>query len=155
MKNYELTYLISPELKTEEAERFSLEISAFLQKEEGSVIKTENPKPKTLSYQIKKQGAAFQTSLEFCSTPEGLKTLEEKIKKESKILRYLIVVKKPPQRERRKKTISMTKPSRILDKVGTESVEIKIESSTEKPRKTEKKAELKDIEEKLEKILKE
>ncbi len=144
MKQYELTYLISPELKTEEIGGLTSEISVFLQKEGGSVIKAGNPNPKTLSYQIKKQGTAFQVSLEFYSTPEGLKTFEEKIKKDSRILRYLIIIKKPPKKEREERKIKTDiikeeKPSFAKASEG----------------KVEKKVELKDIEEKLEEILKE
>jgi len=151
MKSYQLTYLISPELKTEEAEGLALEIINFLQKEEVSVIKIENPKPKTLSFQIKKQESAFQAGLEFCSTPEKLKIIEEKIKKDPRILRYLIVIKEPPKKKREEKIFSTIKPSINSREIKEE----KFFSAKNSDNKTEKKVELKDIEEKLEEILKE
>lgn len=161
MKVYELTYIISPELKIEEAEGFASEISALLQKEGGVIIKAEGPAPKTLSYPIKKQGTGFQVGLEFNFEPEKINTLEEKIRKESKILRYLMFVKKPPRKEREKRTkkTGEEKPSFVsafADPLRQSVNEAK--ASTDKKTtegKTEKKVELKDIEEKLEEILKE
>ena len=141
MKTYELTYIISPELKIEEAEGVASEISAFLQKEGGVVIKAENPNPKTLGYQIKKQGTGFQVSLEFNLEPEKVNALEEKIRKDSRILRFMLLVKEQTRKEKSKRRMKIIeeKPSPIKT---SES-------------KTEKKVELKDIEEKLEEILKE
>jgi len=141
MKSYELTYIISPEIKTEELEGLISEISSFLQKEGGIIIKTEGPSPINLGYQIKKKGNAFQSGLEFQLAPEKLKNLEEKIKKDPKILRYFIILKIAPRKEKGR-----------FKKI----IPVQIEDSPEKePKKIEKKVELKDIEEKLEEILKE
>ena len=149
MKTYELNYIISPELKIEEAEGLTSEISAFLQKEGGIVIKAEGPNPKTLGYQIKKQGTGFQVSLEFNFEPEKINTLEEKIRKDLRILRYLLLVKEPPRKEKNKRRgKTEEKPSAV--KIEEKSSSTKVFES-----KPEKKVELKDIEEKLEEILKE
>ncbi|MBU4462093.1 30S ribosomal protein S6, partial [Patescibacteria group bacterium] len=137
MKIYELVYLISPELETEEAGELASEISAFLQKEGGSILKAENPSPRTLSYQIKAQGAAFQVNMEFTLDPEKLRVLEDKIRKNTKILRYMLIIKKPPRKE---------PTARKMRPVGAEKAETPNEV---KNKKTEKKVELKDIEEKL------
>lgn len=146
MKSYELTYIISPELKTEEAEGFASEISAFLQKEGGLITKSENPSPRSLSYQIRKQGGGFQTSLEFSFIPEKLKILEEKIKKDARILRYLLIIKRPPKKEKKgRRREIMKEEESSFDKIPADKPKVK----------TEKKVELKDIEEKLEEILKE
>ena len=146
MKEYELTYIISPELKTDQAQELALKIISFIQKEGGIITKSDNPIPRTLSYQIKKQGSGFQVSVEFNFLPEKLSILEEKIKKDSRVLRYLIVIKKPAKKEKERRTPKATetrpekeKPSFVKTTEG----------------KTEKKVELKDIEEKLEEILKE
>ena len=142
MKIYELVYLISPQLETEETKMLASEINAFLQKEGGIVIKDENPSPKTLSYQIKNQGAAFQAIVEFSLDPEKLGVVEEKIRKEPRVLRYLIVIKKPLKEKQRGRKITKTLKEKPSFTKTTED-------------KAEKKVELKDIEEKLEEILKE
>lgn len=158
MKNYDLCYLISPELKIEEANTLASKITGFVQNESGLIRKSENPVPKTLGYQIKKQRSALWVNLEFSLEPEKLNAIEEKIKKESKILRYLITVKNPPRREKEKRTKGKEK-SPIGEKVSKEGN--LVDSSIIAPvksletKETEKKVELKDIDEKLEEILKE
>ncbi|MBU2539609.1 30S ribosomal protein S6 [Patescibacteria group bacterium] len=147
MKNYELSYLISPELNTEESEKLASEIIAFIQTSSGLIIKSGNPIPKTLGYRIKKQTSALWVNLEFSLEPEKLNAIEEKIKKESKILRHIIVVKNPPRREKEKRG-RKTEP--VLTEASAEN-----NDATKEKIKSEKKVELKDIDEKLEEILKE
>lgn len=146
MKYYELTYLISPELKTEEAEILASEIRNFLQKEGALIVKSENPSPKTLGYTIKNQGASFLTTLEFSLSPEKVGTVEDRIKKDSRILRHLLLVKKPVQ----KKEEVITKEH--IEEEKPQKPSFVKRTPEEKP---EKKVELKDIDEKLEEILKE
>lgn len=148
MKNYELSYLISPELNTEEAEKLASGLIAFIQTESGLIIKSGNPIPKTLGYRIKKQGSALWVNLEFSLEPEKISSLEEKIKKESKILRHLIVVKNPPRREKEKR-------ERKTESISAEIPIEKSDTMKEEKIKPEKKVDLKDIDEKLEEILKE
>ncbi len=129
MQYYELTYFISSELNTEEAKKFTQEINSFIQSKEGIIAKSEDPIPNTLAYIIKKQKAGFLVNLGFYLTPEKIIELRQKLEKETKILRFLLISKKLPK------------------KVTTE----------EKPKKEKpvKKVELKEIEKKLEEILEE
>jgi len=103
MRTYELIYLISSELKAEEAGTLVSEINALLQEEGATITRAENPVPKTLSYQIKKQGTAFQASVEFSLLPEKIKTVEDKIRKNQRIIRYLLIFKKPEPKETTKR----------------------------------------------------
>lgn len=159
MKNYELTCLISPELKTDEAEKIAGEISEFLQKEGGLIIKSATADYKALGYIIKKQSACFLMSLDFSLEAEKIKILEEKIKKDQRILRHLITTKKPATEEYKNKRDK---------KVFTDKKIVSEEEQGKKISKSlydrdpsagrlgaEKKVELKDIDEKLEEILKE
>lgn len=155
MKTYELSYIISPNLKIEEATGLSSELSALIQKEGGLIMKETVPNPRTLAYQIKKQGAGFQVNLEFSLEPEKLRTVKEKITKDEKILRHMLVCKKAPRREKERKerpaktavfSSTLSKTAEAGAPLGTDE---------EKTKKSDKKVELKDIEEKLEEILKE
>jgi len=142
MKYYELTYLISSEVKEEDIKKLIEEINSFIQKEKGTITKSKNPFPETLAYPIKKQRTASLVSLEFYSDPEKVEDLRKKLKKETEILRFLLVSKKVPYK-------------RVVD---TESVENKVledKPTADKKEKVEKKVELKEIEKKLEEILKE
>ena len=140
MKHYELTYFISPQIKSEEIEKLNQEIGEFIQNNGGTIIKFDAPTPRSLAYQIKKEGSVFLVSTEFNSEPEKTKELEKKLQKETRILRYLLTIKTSGRRL--KKRIIIEKPS------FTQPLK-------EKTGKPGKKVELKEIEEKLDEILKE
>jgi ribosomal protein S6 len=146
MKTYELTYIISPEMTSEEAEAKAKELEQAIQSREGVILKQQNPVAKTLAFQIEKRASGFFGVLEFQMEPEKLLEIKEIVEKEKKIVRHIVLVKEPVRirRDRRKK------------------VEVKVEQPTvvkteEQPapvvEKTKEKVELKDIEDKLEEIL--
>lgn len=130
MKLYEITYLISPDLSEEELRDFQEKIISFIQEQGGILGKTNSVTKKTLAYPIKKKEIAFFVNLDFQLQPEKIEILEKKLKKESKILRYLILRKELPKKVMIR---PLKRPKRIL--------------------KTKPKVELKEIEKKLEEIL--
>ena len=132
MKSYELTYLISPNLSEEELKIFQEKIASLIQNEEGTLQGVKNPVKRRLAYPIKKRGEAYLANLDFYLSPEKLEDLEKKLKAESKILRYLILVKEELKKIEVPKIISKVKIPKV---------------------KKEKKVELEKIEEKLEEIL--
>jgi len=138
MKLYELTYLISPELSEEELKNIQEKISSLIQKEGGVLNEINFPNKKGLFFPIKKQKEAIFADLNFYLEAEKLGNLEKELKSEKKILRYLILAK--PQTKTpitfRKKMIG-GKPTTPRKKVAGRKVE------------------LKDIEKKLEEILRE
>ena len=128
MKSYELTYLISPDLSPEEIKVFQEKIDSLLKEEGGRIEELKFPFRKKLAYPIKRRSEAYFGNLNFYLSPERLDNFEKKLKKEPKILRYLILKKEVPK----KIEIPKIKPKLI---------------------KKEKKVELEKIEEKLEEIL--
>jgi len=129
MKDYELAYLISPELSKEEVKPFQDKIISFIQNEGGVLIENVNPVNKLLSYPVKKQIQAYLAVLDFQLNPEKLAELEKKIKAETQILRYLILIK--PKLKEIKAVLRKFVPKKA----------------------PERKVELKEIEKKLEEIL--
>ncbi len=125
IKYYQLAYLLSPELKKEEIEKIQKDLISFFKKE-GVLDKVEEPLKRMLFYPIKKKTEAFLGAIYFYLEPQKIKDVEKKLKGEEKILRYLIVSEKAPKK-------------------------IKIERKSKKPEKVE----LKEIEKKIEEILKE
>lgn len=125
---YELTYLISPEIKEEELKNLSQKINSLVLKT-GKIVKSESPKKINLAYPIQKKEEAFLVTFEFLSEPQKIEDLKKEFEKEKKVLRFLLVKKK-----------------------GIEKIKKPKEIKKEKPR-PEKKVELKEIEEKLDKIL--
>jgi len=138
VKQYELTYLLSPDLSELEIQAFSKKINTLLQ-EEGTEILKEAPITKIrLGYPIKKQRQTYLGVLSFNLTPERLEDLLKKIKSESSILRFFISTQKIS------KTKKETKPKVVR--------KIKIEPKLEKPSE-EKKVDIAEIEKKLAEIL--
>jgi len=132
MHSYELTYLISPDLSEEELKIFPEKIDSFLEEEGGKSEGLKLPIKKRLAYPIKKKNEGYWGTLNFYLSPEKLESFEKKLKKEPKILRYLLL------RERLPKKFEILQ---IRPKVKAPKV------------KKEKKVELKEIEKKLEEIL--
>lgn len=127
MKYYELTYLVSSDLSEPEVKDTQQRLNSFIQEKGGILDSSILPEKINLSYQIKKRGQAFLISQSFYLKPEEIKNLENKIRTENNIFRFLIFSKKKFKEEKI--------PRRRIIK------------------KSEKKAELKDIEQKLEEIL--
>ena len=149
MKHYELTCLISPELSKEEVDSLSKEISSLIQEKQGILEKSMPVLKKQLAYIIKKKTTAYLASLNFQLKPEELKELKKQIELNSKILRYLILTTK--------KETSVF-PSRFggaretKNKLNITSKTINIKKAKETFPK--KKVELKELEKKLEEVLK-
>ncbi|MCX6760582.1 MAG: 30S ribosomal protein S6 [Candidatus Nealsonbacteria bacterium] len=143
MKPYEIAYLISSELSEEEVRTFQGKITSFVKEEEGILDEARMPLRKRLAYPIEKQNRAYLAFFTFQLNPDSLVNLEKKLKAENQILRYLILIKKPlkPIKERVRKLKTQPEP------VDFEENKAYIEK--------EKKVELKEIEKKLEEILKE
>lgn len=155
MRHYELTYLISANLSEEETKSLLIKITSLIQKEEGVLDNfsfddsTKGVIRKKLAHPIKKQSQGYLINLKFSLNPEKLSGLEKKIKLENKIIRFMILIvpptKKVSLKEKRKfKTVPVLKeiPAHFKKPGG---------AVTEK----EKKVELKEIDKKLEEILKE
>lgn len=172
MKTYELTYIITPQVKQEEAETISKDIETFLQSKEGVILRADKIVAKTLSFRIKKQSSGFFAFVEFQLDPANVLELKEKLQKDSKILRHIILAKLAPRRikaRRERKTVESvfeTKAETKPETKPTEELEVKIEAKTEtvkeeKPatKKTEKvkkeKIEMEDIDKKLDELLSE
>ena len=102
MKTYELTYIISPEITSEEAEAKAKEIESAIQSKEGIILKQLNPVAKTLSYPIKKRASGFFGVLEFQLEPEKLLELKEIIEKDEKIVRHMVIIKEAAESKIRK-----------------------------------------------------
>lgn len=148
MKTYELTYIISPEMTSQEAEDKAKEIESAVQGKEGTIIKQSNPVAKTLSYPIKKRASGFFGFLEFQLEPEKLVELKNVLSKDGKITRHMVIIKEAAEfkKARRTRGLLKTKPVPAIE------AEKKTEPEAAKEEKSGK-VELKDIEQKLDELL--
>lgn len=158
MKTYELSFIVSPEMTSEEAGAIAKEIESAVQNREGSILKQSSPVARTLSYPIAKRASGFFGILEFQLEPEKLVEIEEVVAKNKKIVRHMFLIKEPARirKERRSKRILATSeaetkevPSSIIEESKEETEEpIHVKKEVEK-----EKVELKDIEQQLDEIL--
>ena len=167
MKTYELSYIVSPDITSEEAEARGKEIESAIISREGLVLKQSNPIAKTFPYPIKGKASGFFGSLEFQLEPEKLLELKEVLEKETKIVRHMITIKRAAEfkKERRTRTkidttenieakpVEVTPAEEIKDLTEqAEEIEEKSETKVKKIKEKEK-VELKDIEQELDEIL--
>jgi len=149
MRTYELAFIINPEITLEEAKIKAKEIESLVQKKEGEILKHTDPNVKTLAYPIKKNASGFLGILEFKIEPEKTKEIQAALSKDEKIIRQMLLTKKPAKAVKEKR--GKTKPNKIFTvERGTD--ETLKEESGKTPSKKEK-IELKDIEEKLDELL--
>ncbi len=160
MKIYELTYIISPEMTSEEAEAKAKELESAITSREGTVLKQTNPIARTLSYQIKKHASGFFGFLEFQLEPEKLLELKEILVKDGKISRHMVIIKQPIEMKKERRTRTKPITGLEIEKKAEEPVyaEGSSETKEEKPAvetktKEKEKVELKDIEQKLDELL--
>ncbi|HDL74998.1 MAG TPA: 30S ribosomal protein S6 [bacterium] len=128
MKLYQLDYIISPEVTKIKVNEIGERIINLIQEQKGVLDKIKPCIEKRLGYLIKNKNSGLLAGLVFYLDPEKLPILENKIKSESEILRYLLLTKK------KEKSLSL-KTKKVIK---------------EKPKE---KVELKEIEKKLEEIL--
>lgn len=152
MKTYELTYIISPEITSEEAGAKAKEIESAVQNKEGTILKQLNPVAKTLAYPISKRASGFFVVLEFQLESEKLEELAEIIKKDGKIVRNMLIIKEAakPKKERRIKVKSAA-IFEVEQKTGNNEIPKPAAAKAEGKGKVE----LKDIEQKLNELLSE
>lgn len=137
-KQYQLTYLFSPELSFDQAQVFCSDIEAIFAKE-GKVIKSGKPTRKTLAFPVKQQKSAYLAEIEFATEPSILEALKKELEKKPQILRFLLT--------------SQPKVKTALPQKLKSKIQVPAEQTPEKQKTAPQKADTEKIEEKLEEIL--
>jgi ribosomal protein S6 len=153
MQTYELTYIITPEVSSVEAEAKAKELESAIQKQEGVIVKQLNPTAKTLSFQIQKHASGFFGVIEFQLEQEKLAEIKSFVEKDKKFVRHMILVKKPVRIRKQRRSKKTEELPTIEAKSATpEKVEENVQPEEEKV-ESKPKVELKDIEQQLDAIL--
>ncbi|MFA6190348.1 MAG: 30S ribosomal protein S6 [Candidatus Staskawiczbacteria bacterium] len=162
MKTYELVYIVSPEITSEEAESKAKEIESTIQEREGKILKNSNPIAKTLSYQIEKRASGYFGVIEFQLEPEKLLEVKDIVVKDKKIVRHMLVIKEAVEFKKQRRTRENTKEKTLIEEKPSFTIESKkIETDSPKTEQEEAlakneskpKVELKDIEHELDELL--
>ncbi|MDP3770403.1 MAG: 30S ribosomal protein S6 [Candidatus Sungbacteria bacterium] len=90
--NYELAYLLPSTVPETEVLMYAGKLSALIEEQKGVIKHVQEPRKQKLAYPIKKERNAYFGWTTFRLNPLGIKALEKKLKTESTILRYLIVL---------------------------------------------------------------
>lgn len=90
-KNYEIGYLLSPQLKEDAALPFANKITAMIEGGKGIIRHMEVPRQRRLAYPIEKHDRAYFGWVMFSMPAEAVSTLERGMRSEGEILRYTIL----------------------------------------------------------------
>lgn len=91
-KQYEITFILSPELKEEEINSYGENLKTSIEKLEGSLKKIGKPEKRNLAYPIKKFQSGYYLAINFLFNPEKLKELFSSLNLKKEILRYITVL---------------------------------------------------------------
>ena len=97
IKNYEIAYLINPDVPEDGVFGEVGKITGLIQDAHGLVGKIQEPKKRKLAYPISKSLYAYFGWTTFAVAPERIANVEKRLRLEKSILRYLMVeeVKRP------------------------------------------------------------
>ncbi len=150
MTLYELTYLITPKITDEDAGKFNEEIIEKLKGTGATLYKIENPKKRNLAYDLGGFNEAYIARINFDLSSEEVKLVDEKLKKEEKVLRHLLVSEEFIEKEEEPKREDESEEKEYDE----DSDEDDIDRDEEKKKsKKEKKVKLNEIDEKIDEIL--
>ena len=88
---YEIGVLIKPELSVEEAAAELGNVRLEIERRNGILESTTDPKPRKLAYPIKKISQAYFAALQFSVTPAAVTAIEKTVSDNQNILRCLVL----------------------------------------------------------------
>ncbi|HHZ16409.1 MAG TPA: 30S ribosomal protein S6 [Peptococcaceae bacterium] len=93
MRNYEMVFILSPELDEEKLGATVEKVTNLINNNGGEVVKQDNWGKKHLAYEIKDRHEGYYYLVEFKGTPATAKELDRVLKITEEVLRFLIVRK--------------------------------------------------------------
>ncbi len=142
MTEYQIALLYSPQLNEVDLAKANARVEELI-KEAGEVKQKNTLEKIKLGYPVKKQTEAFFTWLFFQAEAETIIPLQNKLKEEKEILRFLLIKDKLEKKENKKKSLR----KKIFKEEG-EELEEGEEGLEEKAPEKEEVAEEKEVKEK-------
>ena len=90
MNNYEILFIIKPELKEEDLKNITKVINDSVTKNGGTVVKEENWGKKQLVYPVKKSKEGYYYKLDFTAPAAAIEKLEAGYRLNADILRTMV-----------------------------------------------------------------
>lgn len=91
MREYELVYIISPEIGDEDVEKVTQRVAQLVASNGGEVTETQPWGRKRLAYPIQDFREGYYVALKLRLNPESTRELERSLKLTEGIIRYLLV----------------------------------------------------------------
>ena len=131
MKLYRLVFLISSKLELKKAKEVMLEIQNLIKEGQGEIKETKEVLKTVLAYEIKKENSAYLGNIQFNYLSEKILDLEEALKGNSSVLRFLIVAVPKKKKIKAKKTRPLIKKTPATN-IGTKEEKIKLDEINQK-----------------------
>ncbi len=91
MRDYEMVFIIHPEIDGDEAEDVVDDVKDLITKNDGKVTKVESWGLRKLAYPIKKQQEGRYVLMEFDLEPQSISEIERVLKLTEPVMRHLII----------------------------------------------------------------
>lgn len=91
MRDYEMVFIIHPEIDGDEAEGVIDGVKDLITRNEGKVTKVESWGLRKLAYPIKKQQEGRYVLMEFDLEPQNISEIERVLKLTEPVIRHLII----------------------------------------------------------------
>jgi len=116
VNSYEIVVILHPEFSEDQVGTVTGKLESIIKKNAGEVIAVDKWGKKRFCYTIKKQNEGVYVDLTFKTEPENIDELQNMLKVEQGVLRYLIVKKvekKPwPVKKKAKKEEKVEQPAK-------------------------------------------
>ncbi len=149
MKNYELTILLKIDSE-EQTNKLIGQIKENLEKNQANIKKDTLPTRVKLAYPIKNNNEAFMVSYLVESDEEHIDSIKTYLDFQDNIVRYAIIKEKIGKTKEPRRKDSARKS---LDIVGEQEIKSEEPAIIEEEKKHEKKADLEEIDKKLDEML--
>jgi ribosomal protein S6 len=127
MKNYELICLLPPILSEKDVAETSEQIKKMISEQSGILQKELKPAKKRFGYQIKQYREGFLLSFLFCLKPDSLSLLEKELKEQKNVLRFMSLTRNPLFKKKEEKQFSSApEKENQKKKVGLKEIDKKI-----------------------------
>lgn len=93
MRDYEIIYVVRPDLSEEQRAAKDERVASLITENGGQIGKTDDWGKRVLAYEIKHHTEGYYKLVEFQLAPSAVKTVEERLNIDEEILRYQIVVR--------------------------------------------------------------
>lgn len=145
--HYELLYLISNKFSEDEVRPIVEKVNSFISNNNGKITLSEDFGKRKLAYPIKGFRYGYYNLAEFDMVGENLINLDKSLRMMNEVLRHQIVIKTV----KTEKQIAQDK--KIAEKIAARNIKEEKEAEQKTKETDKEKVNLKDLDEKLDKIL--